>query len=298
MPSKSEKAKARILHDLFEPIAANVYFSPLVQDEYKKLGLAYLPGYFCSRSGAMGELPGEVVSSIFAVFNPAIVIPSVSEGWATTKRDAILKARLSGATASLSEILELTDSESLVKIERAAELLLGASKSLQLTFHPIFAGLISLEVPKDPIGRLFRGADLLREHRGDSHSAAWTVHGVDGIEISVLSELYWGIPLKSYVFTRGWSPDEIDQAISRLRDKDLIDTKDSLTTKGFELRESIEEATDLAEEASILALGEDFQELVSILSPMAHKIVEKGGYPSNPTSFGEILRRRLSNSNL
>ncbi len=297
MPSKSEKTKARILHDLFEPIAANVYFSPVVQEEYKKLGLAYLPGYFCSRSAAMGELPGEVVASIFAVFNPAIVIPSVSQGWAITKRDAILKARLSGASASLSEILELGDADGLVMVERAAELLLEASKSLQLAFHPMFAGLISLEVPQDPFGRLFRGADLLREHRGDSHSAAWTVHGVDGVEISLLSELYWGIPLKSYVFTRGWSPDEIDQAIIRLLDRHLIDTKDNLTTEGFELRESIEKATDLAEESSILALGENYDELVSLLSPMANKIVEKGGYPSNPTSFGEILRRRLSNSN-
>src|SRR5918997_752433 len=96
---------SRRLRDLVEPIAANVYFAPEAQDAYKELGLGYLPGYFCSRGACMGQVPGEVVVSAFGVFNPAIVIPAVDEGWSKTDATTILAARQRGAIASLTRIV-------------------------------------------------------------------------------------------------------------------------------------------------------------------------------------------------
>src|SRR6202035_1922241 len=89
--------------------------------------------------------------------------------------------------------------------------------------HSIYAGLRSLGFPGDPIGDLWRAADLLREHRGDSHVVAWVAHGVDPVEITLLTELWWRLPLNSYVGTRGWSNEQTDRAIERLRERGLVE---------------------------------------------------------------------------
>ena len=46
--------------------------------------------------------------------------------------------------------------------------------------------------------------------RGDSHTAAWIGQGLDATEIGLMSELYWGLPLKSYSRTRAWSEDDFN----------------------------------------------------------------------------------------
>src|SRR5205823_12857709 len=97
---------SRRLRDLVEPIAANVYFCPEAQEQYKALGVeSYVASYFCSRGGCMGQVPGEVVVAAFGVFNPALVIPAVDEGWSQTDAPSILEARRRGATAALERIL-------------------------------------------------------------------------------------------------------------------------------------------------------------------------------------------------
>ena len=37
-------------------------------------------------------------------------------------------------------------------------------------------------------------ADLLREHRGDSHLISWAVGGADAVEVLLLTEQWWGLP--------------------------------------------------------------------------------------------------------
>ena len=76
------RSVSRRLWDLIEPLASSVYVVPEVHSNYEKLGLAgFGAGYFCSRAACLGAVPGEVVTATFAVFNPAIVIPAVTEGW-------------------------------------------------------------------------------------------------------------------------------------------------------------------------------------------------------------------------
>ena len=88
-----------------EPLAANVYFAPEAQENYKALGLGYLASYFRSRSACMGDVAGEVVVSAFGVFNPAIVLPAMEKG-RTVSVDDILDAREKGAVAGLTRILD------------------------------------------------------------------------------------------------------------------------------------------------------------------------------------------------
>jgi len=276
------RAVSRRLRDLVEPLAANVYFAPEAHDAYKALGLSYLPGYFCSRGACMGQVPGEVVTAAFAVFNPDIVIPAVTEGWSKTDASSILKAREHGATASLMRIL----GDAPAGLARAGELLRRAADAANGEGRPIFSGLRSLGWPGDPFGDFWRAADLVREHRGDSHTAAWVSHGVDPVEITLLTELWWKLPLNSYVATRGWRSDQIDAGIERLRSRGLVDVDgDGFTDAGVELRASIEEATDRGEQRVVDALGDDADELLALLEPWAKAVVDSGGYPSDPSKL-------------
>lgn len=272
---------SRRLRNAVEPIAANVYFAKPAHDRYDALGLDYFSGYFCSRSACMGKLNGEAVTAAFGVFNPAAVIPAVDKGWSLTDPDTILDARRLGATEELTRILGGVPE----RAERATELLRKAGEATFPNGHAIHAGLRSLPWPGDPVGDLWRAADLLREFRGDTHNAAWVAGGVDAVEITLLTERWWGIGLNSYCWTRGWSAEEIDAAIARLRDRGLLDGED-LTDEGRALRESIEVATDRGDDAVLAALGDDLDELLGLLRPWARAVVEAGGYPMDPSDLG------------
>jgi hypothetical protein len=271
---------SRRLRNAIEPIAANVYFATPAHDRYTELGLDYFAGYFCSRSACMGKLTGEAVTAAFGVFNPAAVIPAVEKGWSLTDPETLLEARRLGATEELTRILDGVPEG----VERATELLRKGGEATFPNGHAIHAGLRSQPWPGDPVGDLWRAADLLREFRGDTHNAAWVAGGVDPVEITLLTERWWGIGLNSYCWTRGWSQEEIDAAIARLRDRGLLDG-DDLTDEGRAVRESIEVATDRGDDGVLAALGDDAEELIGLLRPWARAVVAAGGYPMDPSDL-------------
>jgi Helix-turn-helix family len=283
--------RARRLRNALEPIAANVYFAPEAQARYADLGLGYLSGYFCSRSACMGQLPGEVVAAVFGVFSPEVVVPAVTKGWESTDRDTVLEARQAGATASLDRIISEANGGALPADDaaRATDLLRTAGEGTRPNGHPIHAGLRSLGWPGDPVGDLWRAADLIREFRGDAHNAAWQASGVDAIEITLLTEAWWGIPLNSYAWTRGWSDDERAAGIERLRSRGLLDG-DQLTPTGRTLREGIEDATDRGDDDVVAALGEGLEELCELVEPWARAVVAAGGYPVDPSTLGRVVK--------
>jgi hypothetical protein len=283
--------RARRLAAALEPVAGQVYFSPECHDGYAALGFApsptntrngvHLPdgpAYFTSRGSVMGQVPGEVVAAAFAVFNPAAVIPSVTFGWTVTDAKTICAARTTGATAQLVRIL----GESPDGLDRATELLSRACAPLRPEGRPLYAGLRSLGLPGDPVGDMWRLTDLLREYRGDSHTGAWISAGFDATEISLLTELYWGLPMGTYIFTRAWSTDEQAAAQERLRSRGLLDA-DAFSDAGRAAREAVEVATDLQCRVAVDALADDFDELIGILEPWGADIRAASGYlPSGP----------------
>jgi hypothetical protein len=271
---------SRRLRDAAEPLAASVYFAPEPREAYAELGVtSYGAGYFCSRSAPMGRLTGAAVAAVFAVFAPALVERAVTKGWSITEPAPLLAARERGAIAALRRMLGDRPGGA----ERATALLRRAAEAAPLAGRPLFAGLRGLGWPGDPVGDLWRAADLVREHRGDGHVHAWTAAGVDAVEITVLTELWWGVPVGSYAPTRGWSTAEVDAAAARLRDRGLAGDG-GFTDEGRALRASIEDATDRGERTLVDALGDDADEVLALLEPLAATVVEAGGYPVHPSA--------------
>ncbi len=279
---------ARALAAALEPVVGQVYFSPECHAGYAALGFAPSanqaagialpdgPAYFTSRGSVMGQVPGEVVAAAFAVFNPAAVIPSVRHGWTLTDAATICQARDDGAIAQLERLLGAAPAG----VERARAILTRAVEPLRPEGRPLYAGVRSLAMPETDLGVVWRLGDQLREYRGDSHTAAWISAGIDATEIGLLSELYWGLPMRSYSRTRAWSDEQFEAAHQRLRSRGLVD-EIGFTAAGRQLRDDIETNTDLQMAGIARTLGSSLQELIDILLPWGEDIRAGHGYPSS-----------------
>lgn len=279
--------RARTLSAAIEPFAGQVYFSPECHANYVALGFDPSPGefggvagpdgsaYFCSRGSVMGQVPGELIASAFGVFNPAVVVPLVAMGWAKTDAKTICQARTDGAVGQLARLLGDTPDG----IEEARDLLATAAAPLRPEGRPLYSGLLSLGLPGTPLADAWRLADMLREYRGDAHTAAWTSAGLTACEIGLLSEISWGMPARSYSRTRSWSEAEFDEAEAALEARGW--SKGGVITEdGRAAREDIEKATDRQLRPAIEALGDGHARLIEILLPWGATIREGKGYLS------------------
>lgn len=281
------EAKARALGAALEPFVGQVYFSPECHANYVALGFQPSPGdmngvalpegvaYFTSRGSLMGQVPGEVVAAAFAVFNPVAVIPSVTAGWSITDAATVCTARRDGAIAQLERILGAKPGG----VARARRILESAVAVLRPEGRPLFAGTLSQQIPTTDLGACWHFGDMLREYRGDSHTAAWIAAGLDATEIGLLTELYWGLPLKSYSRTRAWSEDDFAAAIERLESRGLV-RDGAFTDAGRDIRERIEVDTDRQMVGCLEAIADDFDQLVAMLGPWSDTVRQFKGYPS------------------
>jgi len=290
---------ARALAGALEPFTGQVYFSPECHAGYEALGFAPSPGkmgavalpdgsaYFCSRGSVMGQVPGEVVAAAFGVFNPAVVVPAVAHGWTRVDAATICQARTDGAVGQLRRVL----GEAPEGIGRGVELLRRATDGLRPEGKPLFAGLVAQGLPGEPLADAWRLADQLREFRGDVHVNAWASAGFDATEIGLLTELYWGLPMRSYVRSRAWSDAELDAAEARLMIRGLV-ADGGFTDEGRAARESIEVATDEGCRPITDRLGDDVDELVRLLGGWSKAVQDAGGYPgAGPHELAGLARR-------
>lgn len=289
IPDQKLGLAARRLGAVLEPVAGQVYFAPECHEGYARLGFAPStrqingvampdgPAYFTSRGSVMGQVPGSVVAAAFAVFNPDVVIPSVDFGWSITDSQTICTARDQGAIAHLHRLLGPDPAGA----KRAAEILQIIVDRLRPEGRPLFAGLLSCSLPEDPIGKVWRLADTVREFRGDAHTAAWISAGIDATEIGLLTELYWGLPLRSYARTRGWTNEQFDQATERLTQRGLIGGDGGFTAEGRKVREAIEVATDAQIFPALEHAGDALSELFDIVAPWGLTIRQGAGYPQS-----------------
>lgn len=276
--------RARRLRDVVEPIAAGVYFAPEAHAAYRELGIEFIPGYFCSRGACLGRAPWSVICAVFGAFKPEVVRDAVTEGWSKTDPESLLAARQEGAEAQLTRICGEPGED----VARATELLSGLTDGVDPSGRVLFSGLMALPRPETPWGAFWRAIDLVRERRGDGHLAAWIPH-LDSCEVTLLTELTWEIPPRSYAFTRGWSDADMDAGHARLEARGLVQG-DTITEAGRDLRSRIERATDSAEREVLERLGDDTDELCALLEPWAKAILVNGEYPTDPAAMPEIRR--------
>lgn len=299
---QQNSAAARALSGALEPLIGSVFFARECHEAYVGLGFAPSsrvangvmlpdgPAYFTSRGSLLGQVPGQVVAAAFGVFNPSAVVASVNYGQTLTSAAHIRQVRADAVVAQLRRILG-ADLNGLATVRSALN---HAVAACEPAGRPLFAGAVSGGHPADDLAAVWHLGECLREFRGDSHTAAWISEGLDAVEIGLLTELYWGLPAKSYVRTRAWSDEQLDAGIERMQSRGLI-ADGGLTDSGRTLRESIERATDVQMRPVLTAFGteHEFQETIDRLVLWSAKVKAAHGYPSSgPMDLANAVTKR------
>jgi hypothetical protein len=280
---------ARALGSALEPLVGSVYFAPECHDNYARLGFARStalagnvqlpdgPAYFTSRGSVMGQVPGHLVAAAFAVFNPAAVIPSVAYGWTLTDAHTICMARRDGAIAQLERILGPEPEGA----EYLRDAMRRVCEVLRPEGRPLYAGLASQAAPETVLGELWWLGDQLREFRGDSHTAAWISADLHPIEIGLLTELWWNLPLHSYVRTRAWSEEQVAEAMARLEQRGLI-ANGAFADVGRVVRRRVEDATDQQMRPVLRVLGDELDRVIRTFTTLSEAVRSASGYLAGP----------------
>jgi hypothetical protein len=285
-PAPVSPLTARKTWRTVEPIHSMVYFAPEAAASYAELGLRGESGYFVSRSAPMGAVADSTVVATFFNFRPSLVNSAMAGAWESVSPHQVLAARLGGAGAALARMLG--ESVRSPEMERAATLARAAAERAceRREGRPLFAGYAALEWPSEPHTVLWHAQTLLREFRGDGHIAALVMHDLDPVEALVMHAASGEVPVRFLRSTRGWTDDEWDGGVARLRARGWLapaepDDAPVLSDEGRSVRERIEQWTDERAVHPYGALGEDgCTELRTLARPFSRTVVEAAGLGS------------------
>ena len=270
---------ARRMFRLVEPIHLVTYFAHEPTDALMALGLRnYWDGYFAGRTAPLGRVPAEVVHALFYNFAEGEAARHIPRVWEITTPEDALAAREQGSAAALRRILgDLTEDP---LVARAAELATKAATSAPTEGRVMYAALLALPLPEDPVARLWHAATMLREHRGDGHVAALVAHGVGGTEAHVLHALAEGIfPAESFGRIHHLPEARLAAVMSGLRGRGLVDASGRLSERGREKKERIESLTDdLAAPPYDGLTPDELDQLIADLEPISAALEAAGSH--------------------
>jgi hypothetical protein len=272
------RPRARRLFELVEPIAVVTYMEEEPTAALMALGLPNVwDAYFAGRAAPLGvSVPAEVVHALFYNFADGEVARHIPRVWGfVTPEDAIV-ARERGSVAALRRMLgHVADTPG---VTRAGDLLIEAGSRASTEGRGLYAALRTLPLPDDPVARLWHGANLLREHRGDGHIAALLNEGIGGTESHVLHALSVGLPADQFGRIAHLPARQLSAVIDGMRARGLVGADGWLTTAGQDAKERVETRTDQLAAAAYDALEpRELSELVDELVPIAAALGAVGG---------------------
>lgn len=264
-----------------EPVHAMIYFAPEGPEEYAALDFDVKVNaacaYFPARAAALGAVGAGVVQATFFNFSPIACVFGMDRAWEIATPAQLVEARYRAADRALRRMCgDLLDGPDVVE---AVELARTATTGCTPEGRPLYAGNASLEWPTVPHLALFHAVTLLREFRGDGHIAALVSEGVTGLEAAVMhvaqADTWSREPLRK---TRGYTTEEWEAALQRLRERGWVDEAEAFTDEGRAVRQRIEDRTDVLALPAWEALGEDgCARLRELVRPLSKAVRDAGG---------------------
>ncbi|MGH3272914.1 MAG: SCO6745 family protein [Streptosporangiaceae bacterium] len=299
--AKGSAATARRMWTLFEAVHLVTYFSPQARQAYEDAGLrGFWRGYFAGRAAPAGAAGPPVVIATFFSFAPAFVRRAIPSVWELITPEQALRAREAGAVAALRAAFGYAEGTAggaaggrevgggtaggrgvPDSVIAAADLLLAATRDLDIAGRPLGGPNAALPVPAEPLARLWHAATVLREHRGDGHIGALVAADIGGCEALVLRAAVdeWGeasgtgrsgVTRAQVQQARGWTGEEWDAAAGRLAARGFLDSAGAVTQAGQAVHGAVEAATDVAAARPWEHLGvARVAELTELLEPLA-----------------------------
>ncbi|HWM22841.1 MAG TPA: hypothetical protein VNO51_24320 [Ilumatobacteraceae bacterium] len=271
------ESMARRLFQLVEPVAVVTYMANEPTEAVMALGVGNMwDAYFAGRAAPLGpDVPPEVVHALFYNFADGEVARHIPRVWDTVTPEAANAARERGSVAALRRILgDLADTPA---VARAADLLAKTGTSARTEGRALYAAVRTLPVPTEPVARLWHGANLLREHRGDGHVAALVTAGIGGTEAHVLHALSEGTPAEQFGRVSHLPQAQLAAVVDGMRTRGLIGADGWLTAAGRQVKARVEALTDeLAAPAYDSLEPDELEQLIEDLEPLAVVLVAAG----------------------
>lgn len=266
---------SRRLWTLLEPIHAVAYFTPQARQAMETAGYrGFWRGYFAGRAAPLGSVSAAPVIAMFYGFAPSMVQRALPSVWHLAPPPEALTARRTGAVAALTEVLSAeASSADLDRVAAITDRLRRAVGGADVGGRPLGAANAALPWPDEPVDALWHGATVIRELRGDGHTAALLTAGITGLEALVLRA---GHDLDRSLLqpARGWTDQEWDAASDRLGSRGLLDSDARLTRRGSALLDAVETVTDQLAAGPWQSLDhEALSDLVDLLNPVSHAAV-------------------------
>ncbi|MFI1507791.1 hypothetical protein [Streptomyces sp. NPDC020597] len=278
-----EPRAGRRCHAPLNSLHAAHYFSPDLGRELGALGITHPRAVnFAARAAALGPVGAGAVTAAFYNYKHDVVARHVPAVWSVAAPAQILPARLRAVDATLRRLLgeEVLAS---AQMAEAARLALRAAEAGGRGARPLFSAHADLPVPDAPHLAFWHAATLLREHRGDGHLAVLMSAGLDGLEAMVTHTATGKGMTPTWVSnSRGWSRDDWNAAVDRLRARGILDGSGELTERGVALREDIEQETDRLDRAPYEHLGADgVARLTELGTAFARAALAAGAFPAD-----------------
>ncbi|MFF9898185.1 hypothetical protein [Streptomyces longispororuber] len=246
----------RRCHGVLNALHSAHYFAPDLGRELGALGIEHPRAVnFAARAAAMGAVGAGAVTAAFYNYRPETVAEHVPAVWSVAAPEAVLAARLRAVDTTLRRLLG-DEAVASPEMAEAARLALRATEACTRGARPLYSAHADLPVPEEPHLAYWHAATLLREHRGDGHLAALLDAGLDPVE-ALVSHTATGkgmTPRRNFA-VRGWTQDDWDAAVERLRARGVLTADGELTETGAALRERVEEHTDRLDRAPYEHLG-------------------------------------------
>ncbi|MFJ5641947.1 hypothetical protein [Streptomyces sp. NPDC093223] len=283
-----EPRAGRRCHTLLNSLHATHFFSPELAEELAALGVTHPRAVnFAVRAAALGPVGPGTVTATFYNYKYELVARHVPAVWRTASPADVLAARARAVDASMRRLLG-ADAVASAEMAEAAGLALRATEACSRSGRPLYAAHADLPVPEEPHLAYWHAATLLREHRGDGHLATLIAAGLDGLEAVVTHTATGkGMTPKWVLATRGWSREDWDAAVLRLRERGLLDESGELTAAGTELRTEIEAETDRLDRAPYAHLGlAGVARLTELAREFAAAALAAGAFPADLVGKG------------
>jgi len=268
---------ARRLFQLVEPVAVVTYMADEPTHAVMALGLRNVwDAYFAGRAAPLGrDVPAVVVHALFYNFADGEVARHIPRVWDMVTPEAANTARQRGSVAALLRIFGgIADTPG---VARAADLVIKAGTSARTEGRALYAAVRTLPLPTDPVARLWHGANLLREHRGDGHVAALLTMGIGGTEAHVLHALSEGMPAENFGRVSHLPRAQLAAVVDAMRARGLVGGDGWLTAAGRQTKERVETLTDkLAAPAYDILEPDELDQLVEYLEPLAAVLAAAG----------------------
>jgi len=268
---------ARRMWTLFEPVHVVTYFTAEARAGFEQAGLrGFWRGYFAGRAAPLGPVGPAPVTASFYNFAPPMVARALPAVWDLITPEDALAARSAGAVAALRRLL----GERAAGLTALAGMLLRATDGLDCAGRVLAAANAALTAPGEPAARVWQAATLLREHRGDGHSAALLAADIDGCEALVLRAAS-DLSRELLQPIRGWADEDWDRATARLASRGWLGQDGRITPAGATARQAVEDATDRAAARPWARLGTAAtEELAGLLEPVARACAAELPFPN------------------